>query len=134
MSNRLSQLQIKAPEEVVDQDVQILAALAQGRQGDGEATETVVQVQAELASGNQLFQVAIGGRNQANVRLHGLAAADPLELLLLQQPQRFRLGQRRHVADLIEEQCPARTLLELADPPPVRTREGALLVAEQFAL
>ena len=64
----------------------------------------------------------------------GAEGLEPISRLLLQQPQRFRLGQRRHVADLIEKQCPAPTLLELADPPPVRTREGALLVAEQFAL
>ena len=63
-----------------------------------------------------------------------LVAADPLEPLLLQHPQHLRLRQRRHVADLVEEQRPAGALLELADPLAVGPGERALLVAEQLAL
>ena len=76
----------------------------------------------------------MGGRDQPDVGPDRLVAADPLERLLLQQPQDLGLGRRRHVADLVEEQRAAVALLELADPPAVGAGEGALLVAEQLAL
>ena len=63
-----------------------------------------------------------------------LGAADPLELLLLEQPQDLRLRQRGHLADLVEEDGAAVALLELADPLAVGPGERALLVPEQLAL
>ncbi len=42
--------------------------------------------------------------------------ADPLEPAVLEHAEDLRLGQRRHVADLVQEQRSARALLELADP------------------
>ena len=47
--------------------------------------------------------------------VNGLVAADPFELLVLQDAQDLGLGQRRHVADFVQEQRAARGLLELAD-------------------
>ena len=52
------------------------------------------------------------------------------ESLFLQQPQELGLGQGRHVADFVQEQCAAGTLFELADPLAVGAGEGAFLVAE----
>ena len=76
----------------------------------------------------------VGGRDHPHVGLDRLVAADPLEPLLLEHPQDLRLGQRRHVADLVEEEGAAVALLELADPLAVGPGERALLVAEQLAL
>src|SRR5436190_170647 len=59
---------------------------------------------------------------------------DPLELLLLEEPQDFRLRGRGHVADFVEEDGAAARLLELADPLPVGPGERPLLVPEQLAL
>src|SRR2546422_1055302 len=71
----------------------------------------------------------VGGaqRGTYHAAKHGVLAADPLEALLLQQPQRLRLGQRGHVADFIEEQRAPATLLKLAYPAAVRARERPLL-------
>ncbi len=63
----------------------------------------------------------------------GLAAAEPLETLLLQQPQDLGLGAGGHVADFVQEERAAVALLELADPPAVGPGERPLLVAEQLA-
>ena len=68
-----------------------------------------------------------------HVGLDRLVAADALESSVLQHAQHFGLGQRRHVADFVEEEGAAVALLELADPLAVGAGEGALLVAEQLA-
>jgi len=57
-----------------------------------------------------------------------------LELLFLQGPEHFRLQLRRDVAHLVEEQRPPVRQLEAADLLSDGAGEGALLVAEQFAL
>ena len=93
--HRLAQLAAEAAEEVVDQQRQVVAALAQRRQLDGEDVEPVVQVAAERArratSSSRSRLVAAITRTSAWI---GLVAADPLELLLLQHAQQLRLGQR----------------------------------------
>ena len=66
--------------------------------------------------------------------LDRLVAADALEALVLQDAQHLGLQGRRHVADLVEKERAAVALLELADAAAVGPGEGALLVAEQFAL
>src|SRR5205814_1195207 len=69
-----------------------------------------------------------------HVDLQGAVAADPLELALLQDAQYLRLRLRPHVADLVEEECPAVGDLELALARRDRPCEGALLVTEELAL
>ena len=76
-----------------------------GGHADGHHVEPVVQVLAEPAVGDQLLQVL---RSSPPARARSvrdrLVAADALELLLLEHAQHLRLGGRRHVADLVEEQ------------------------------
>src|SRR6185369_5205311 len=59
-------------------------------------------------------------------------AAEPLELVLLQDAQDLGLRAAAHVPDFIEEQGAAVGLLEAADALLVRARERALLVSEQL--
>ncbi len=66
--------------------------------------------------------------------LERLIAADPLELLFLQDAQQLGLGLQTHVADFVQEQRAAVGRLELALAPRRRAGKGALLVAEQLAL
>ena len=65
--------------------------------------------------------------------MHRLVTAETVELLLLEHPQHLTLRQGGKVGDLIEEQGPARALLELADPLPVSAGERPALVAEKLA-
>src|SRR5207249_65575 len=78
-------------------------------------------------------QVAVRGGNQPYVRANALLAADALELLVLQEPEDLGLGQRRHVANLVQENRAPGTLLELADPLALGSGEGPFFVAEQLA-
>src|ERR1700682_2987060 len=64
----------------------------------------------------------------------GIGAAQPLELLLLQDSQQFRLQLEGNVADFIQEQRAAVCRLETPDLLRHRAREGALLMTEELAL
>ena len=101
---------------------------------DREDVEPVEQVLRGTGRRRPAVQVLVGGGDHADVGADRLVAADPLELLLLQQPQHLGLRRRRHVADLVEEERAAVGLLELADAAAVGPGERALLVAEQLAL
>jgi hypothetical protein len=96
--------------------------------------DAVVQVGAVLAALHHLLEVAVGGADQPHVDLHRLAAADAFELALLQHAQQLGLEGRRDVADLVEEQRAAVRHLEAALAVAHGAGEGALLVAEEFAL
>ncbi len=110
----------------------VAGPFAQGRHGDGEDVESVVQILAELALVNQSFEIAMGCRDQAHVHLDGFHAAHALELALLQHAQQLHLHVERQVADLVEKQGAAVGQLEAARSPRHRAGEGALLVSEQL--
>ena len=63
-----------------------------------------------------------------------LAPADPLDDLLLEVPQELHLERQRQLPDLVEEQRPLVGRLDAPLALDVGPREGALLVAEEFAL
>jgi hypothetical protein len=78
--------------------------------------------------------VAVAGRQHADIDLDRPAAADPVDLPLLDRPQQLRLQANIHLADLIEQQGAAMGFLELADPPRGRSGEGPLFMAEKLGL
>ena len=106
---------------------------AQGRHGNRHHVEAVIEVLAEAPLFDQLRQVVVGRRQDADPCADLLVAAEALETLLLQDAEDFGLKRRGHVADFIEEEGPAVGLLELADALPLGPGEGALFVAEQLA-
>src|SRR3546814_11760975 len=74
--------------------------------------------------------MTVGRADQADVHLHGLAAADPVDLALLHGAQQLRLETRVHLADLVEQQGAAVGFFELADPPCDGACKRAFLMAE----
>ncbi|MCY1185044.1 hypothetical protein D9M73_257910 [compost metagenome] len=58
-----------AGEEDVGDLVDVAAALAQGRQLEGDNVQTVIKVFAELADLRQVFQVTVGRSDQAHIDL-----------------------------------------------------------------
>src|SRR5260221_8051573 len=101
---------------------------------DGEDADAVVEIGTELALGRRCFQVAMRRRDEPHVGPDGSISADSLEGLLLEEAKDLRLRHHRHIADFIEEEGAATALFELADAAAVGAGEGALLVAEEFAL
>ena len=108
--------------------------LAKRRQTNRERVDAVVQVFAEAAVADELFERAIGRRYQAEVDLDRLLAAEPLETAIFEHAQQLGLRDERQVADFVEEQ---RAVVGQFQPPRfavVRAGERALLVAEDFGL
>ena len=112
----------------------VVLALAQRRHLDRHDVQPVVEVLAELAGLDHRRQVAVGGGDQPHVDLDRPRAAEPLELVLLQDAQDLGLRVGAHVADFVEEQRAAVGLLEAADALLVGAGERALLVTEQLGL
>ena len=92
-----------------------LAPLAQRRDAQRHHLEAVVEVLAEAPLGDLLLEVAVGGRDQAEVDLDQLAAADAHDLPLLEHAQELDLQLGVELADLVEEERAAVRQLELAD-------------------
>ena len=121
-------------QEVLDEERDVRAPLAQRGQRDRDHVEPVEEVLAEAALAHLLLEVAVGGRHDPHVDRHRLGAADAQDLPLLQDAQQLHLQVALEVADLVEEQRRAARLLEEADLARVGPGEGALLVAEQLRL
>ena len=75
----------------------------------------------------------MGGGDDPGIGADRRAPADGEVFSLLEHAQQPGLGFQRHVADLVQEQGSARGLFETPGMACGGAREGALLVAEQFA-
>ena len=71
---------------------QILNVLAQGRHGDVEDIQSIVKVGPQMALGDGLRGIAVGGRQHAYIHLLLGARAQPPELALFQHAQQLGLG------------------------------------------
>jgi hypothetical protein len=84
------------------------------RQLDGHHVEPVIQIVAESAGRYLIFQILVGGGDDAGIDADGAAFADALELLLLQHAQQLDLQLGAHAGDFIEENGAAVCRLESA--------------------
>src|SRR5579862_531897 len=111
----------------------ILAALAERRQLNGDDVEPVVQVGTEGALAHAAVQVAVGGGDHADIDAHRLPAADARKLPLLEHAQDLGLGARWHLADLVQEERALIGQFKLAQLLRVGVGERTAFVPEQFA-
>ena len=82
---------------------------------------------------NFVFQVLVGGGNDANIDGQVVAGADRREALLLDHAQHFGLRAQAHVAHFVEEQRAAMGLFELARLVLQRAGKGSFDVPEKLA-
>ena len=134
LADRPSEARALAAREVLDEERDVLATLAQRRQPDRDDVQAVVEVLAEATRPHLGEQVAIARRHEAHVDDAHLRAAEPLHLALLDGAQELRLDAERQRVDVVEKERPAVGELEAAEASRRRAREGALLVAEELAL
>ena len=120
--------------EEVHEERDVLGAIAERREMDGEDVESVVEILAEGLFLDRFQQVAVGGGDDADIDPDRRLAADAVEFMLLQDVEQLGLDLGREFADLIEEDGAAVGELEAADAPGDGAREGPLLVAEELAL
>jgi hypothetical protein len=115
-----------ARQELRREGADVLEVLAERWDAQREDGEPEVQVRPEAAVGHELLQVPIGGAEEPDVDADRLRVADPLELAALDDPQQLDLDDRRHVADLVEEQRPPVGFLEPAAAIAERAGESPL--------
>src|ERR1700704_7181724 len=96
--------------------------------------QSVVEILAELPARHGVGEVPVGGDDEAKVGLERHGAADPLELALLEDTEKFGLDGRRELADLVEKQGAPGGELEAARLLPVRSGEGTPFMAEELRL
>src|SRR5439155_561164 len=89
-------------------------------------------VAGDASPGGDLgLEVAVGGGEDVGVHLDGVAAADALEAMLLEEAQQLALELERQIAHLVEEDRPVLRRLEPAGLVLPRAGESALHVAEE---
>ena len=120
--------------ELLEQQVDIILARAERRDGDGHRVEAVVEVFPELAGRDGLGQVDVGGGNHADIGLLHGGRTHLDEFAGLDHAQQADLrgeGQLRH---FIEEERAAVGHLEIAFAGVDGAGEGPLLVTEQLGI
>src|SRR5208282_3673052 len=105
-----------------------------GRNEYGHLVQTIIEIVAELPLGDHPLEIAVRRADDAHIDLQRLAAAEPLDDLVLEEAQQLGLHAHRNVADLVEEHRSAVGALDLPDGLLDSAGEGALLVAEELAL
>ena len=120
-------------EEVIDQQRDVFAALAQRRNADRDDVQAIVEIFAKQVFGNGFVEIAVGGGNDAHVDGDFAGAADRTHGALLQHAQQLHLHGQRHLADFVEEDRAAVGDFEQAALVLVGSGERALQIAEQFA-
>src|SRR6266540_763797 len=123
-----------ALDEKANQLRDVLGPLAERGQRDSDDAQAVEQVFAEILVLDSRFEIAVGGRQDADVHRDVLSGAQALDGPFLKYAQKLGLSAGIEVADFVEKQRAALGLLEAADTARLRAGEGAAFVAEQFAL
>ena len=122
-------------DEVIDEQRNIVAPLAERRHGHPNDVQAEVQVLAECAARNVLLQVTIRCCDQpdvdASVRLVG---ADTLNLARFEEAQQDDLHPGAHLTDFVEEDGSVRRHLQQSEFVAIRAGETAAGVPEQLGL
>src|SRR5437870_1060622 len=130
---RAAELHAGFREKLVRQ-VKDVISLPEGRQGDPEFVQTVIDILAEPASTHLSLEGNVGGGDNPRRHSDRPLAAERLDLSFLQRAQELRLRGEGQVDDLVEEKGPPLGKLELPLLALMRPRERALLIAKELGL
>ncbi len=70
-------------QEFFDEERDVFFAVAQRRDEEGDDVEAVEEVFAEVAAGDLFFEVFVGGGDDADVDVDGVAGSDGVEALFV---------------------------------------------------
>ena len=120
--------------DVISERHDVFGTLAQRRHTNAHDVEAIEQILPKAALGDFRSQVAIRGAHHPDVHLATEGRADTPDLLLLKDSQQLRLGTRREIGNLVEEQRAAVGLFDEAGAIGHRARERTFHVAKQLRL
>src|SRR5581483_7902571 len=109
-----------------------LHALPERRRVDPEADDPVVEVLAQLARPDEGLEVRVRRADEAEVGRDLERLAHGEDPLLLERAQELHLEVELELAHLVDEERPAVGVTHEAELVPGRSRERALLVAEEL--
>ncbi len=118
---------------MIRQQWNVFAALAQVGHADGNHTEAIVEILAELIFGYRLIQIAVGGGDNPHIDGNLTGAADRANRALLQHTQQFHLHGQRHLTDFVQEDGAAACDFKQAALVLIGSGKSALQVSEEFA-
>jgi hypothetical protein len=81
-----SSLPLKLSKEMVDQKRNVGNALSQGRDGNRDDTQPIIEVFSEISPGDLFFKISIGRRNDSNIHFDRPAIPDPFEFFIFDDP------------------------------------------------
>jgi hypothetical protein len=129
---RLAEVAAESFKEMIGEDVEVIAAIAQRGNGDGDGGDTEVEIFAEELFADALLKVAVGGGNDADVYVNGLRAADAFKAAFFEDAKELGLAGEREFADFVEEERAALGQLDLADLAIAGAGKRAFFMAEEF--
>ena len=118
--------------ELPEQQIDVRLALPQGRHGYLNGIEPVIQVLPEFPLRYCIEQIHVRGGDYPYVRLADFGRAHPYIFTRLKHSEQLRLGRQRKFSDLVEEQCSAVGLLEIALSRLYRTGKRTFFMTEKF--
>ena len=133
MRQRVARVARQFGEQVGGEDGDVAVAFAQGRHGEADDVQAVVEVFAEFVFGDAAGEVVVGGGDDAHVHRFFAVAADGAHGALLDGAQQFDLHGQRQVGDFVKEQGAAVRGDKEAVLVLVGAGERAFFVAEEFA-
>ena len=119
--------------EMLCQEWDILAAVAEGGDLDGKDIQSIIEIFAEATGDDFFFEVAIGGADNPDIRTAGAVFADAFVQFFLQDAEQFALEGQGNLTDFIKEEGAAFGGFKTAGAVTDRPGERALGVAEEFA-
>src|SRR5262249_25824176 len=121
--------------EGIHQEGDVLLAVAERGEADGEDRESEVEVLAEAAGLSLGPEVLLARGGEGGVEREGRAAgAETPELAVLDGAEQLGLEVQGQVVDLVEEERAAVRTFQAPDALVHRAGKGALLVSEELAL
>src|SRR6185295_18369618 len=112
----------------------IIQTLSERRQGDGNHSETVVQILTESTLAHGRPKIHIGRGQDSRIHRDFFPASQPDDPLILKEAQQFHLQWRRQFSDLVEKE---NSTLRRFDPPSsldMGTRKCPAFMTKQFSL
>ena len=96
----------------------LILSLSERRQMNAGSVKPEKKVAAEGALFHFVFNIRIGGADDANIGLDLFQSTNSIELFFLQNPQELCLQFKWHLCDLVQKECSAKCQVEacLFDP------------------
>src|SRR5208283_5440053 len=110
----------------------VSAALAQGRNHDGDDVDPIKQVLTKPAFLHLGFQIVVGSGNEAKINLLGGSSPQALHRLLLKSAQQFALQAKVEGRNLVKKQGAGVCQLNQAWLGGVGAGEGAFFISEKL--